>query len=151
MKRIMLYVLISSWFTTFNYAASIQKPTENSHGATQLLQSIQRDLHDPHYRQDILPNNFSYLTQLLEYGSHTNQTREFAQESFGLFSKILKGAEYVNSYAFSSFIERLPALLKHYFAGYQLESANQLIIENDLDMLERLQRTVTSIVYSKFS
>lgn len=151
MQRILLYALISAWFTPFAYARTPEKTRDNQENAVQLLQSIQRDLQDPRYRQDILPNNFSYLIQLLEYGEQTKQTREFAQESFSLFSKVLKGSEYVNSYAFSSFIERLPTMLKHYFAGYQLESANQLIVENDLDMLERLQQTVTSIVYSKFT
>ena len=162
MKRILLYALISTWFISFNYAHTGQKPptnqanpapqvAQNQGSAAQLLQSIQQDLQSPRYRQDILPNNFSYLIQLLEYGEQTKQTREFAQESLSLFSKVLKGSEYVNSYAFSSFVERLPAMLKHYFAGYQLESANQLIVENDLDMLERLQQTVTSIVYSKFT
>ncbi len=151
MKRILLYALISTWFTTFNYALTPEKPAASQNSAAKLLQSIQQDLRSPKYRQDILPNNFSYLMQLLEYGEQTKQTREFAQESFSLFSKVLKGSEYVNSYAFSSFVERLPAMLKHYFAGYQLESANHLIVENDLDMLERLQQTVTSIVYSKFT
>ena len=151
MKRLLLYALISAWFTTFIYARTPEKPSTNQDSAAQLLQSIQRDLRDPKYRQDILPNNFSYLMQLLEYGEQTKQSREFAQESLSLFSKVLKGSEYVNSYAFGSFIERMPSMLKHYFAGYQLESANQLIVENDLDMLERLQRTVTSIVYSKFT
>lgn len=151
MKRILLYALISTWFTTFNYALTPEKPAANQDSAAKLLQSIQQDLRNPKYRQNILPNNFSYLMQLLEYGEQTKQTREFAQESFSLFSKVLKGSEYVNSYAFSSFVGRLPAMLKHYFAGYQLESANHLIVENDLDMLERLQQTVTSIVYSKFT
>jgi len=146
-----MYALIGVWFTTFNYMISAEKPVANQDGATKLLQSIQRDLQDSRYRQDVFPNNFSYLTQLLEHGARTKQPREFAQESFSLFSKVLKGSEYVNSYTFDSFVERLPALLKHYFVGYQLESANQLIVENDLDMLERLQQTVTSIVYNKFT
>lgn len=149
MQRIFGYTLMSMWFTTL-MSNPINENNEITHAA-QLLQSIQRDLQDPKYRQDILPNNFSYLMQLLQYGAQTKQTREFAQESFSLFSKVLKGSEYVNSYAFNSFIKRLPGLLKHYFAGPQLESANQLIIEHDLTLLERLQQTVTSIVYNKFT
>ncbi len=132
----------------------------NARADTNLFQSIQRDLHDLKYQQDILPNNFSYLVQLLErtksdqklhHATEPNQAIEYAQNVVSLFSKLLKGSEYVNSYVFSSLIEQIPGLLKQHFTGYQLESATKLILANDLDMLERLQRTVTSIVYNKFA
>ena len=151
MKFILRSVLIIVWFSTFAHARKQEKPGNDPLNASQLLQSIQRDFQDPRYRQDILPNNFSYLVQLLDYGAHTKQTREFGQDTFGLFSKVLKGSEYLNSYVFNSFLEQLPGLLKHYFTGYQLESTSQLILVNDLDMLERLQKTVTTIVYTKFT
>lgn len=151
MKSILRYTLISIWFATFSYAEQKENQKANQIQASQLLQSIQRDLKDPRYRQDILPNNFSYLIQLFTYGTQTKQTREFALDTFGLFSKVLKGSEYLNSYVFNSFLEQMPNLLKHYFVGYQLESASQLILANDLDMLERLQQTITSIVYTKFT
>ena len=124
---------------------------EEAFNPTFLLHSIEKDLQDPKYRQDILPSNFSYPIQLLDHGKRTNQSSEFAQDIFSLFSKLIKGAEYVNCYALSSFIEKIPDLTKHYFNGYQLESAQHLILANDLDMLERLQKAVTSIVYTKFA
>ncbi len=108
-------------------------------------------MQDPKYRQDILPNNFSYFVQLLDYGVKTNQNRDYAQNVISLFSKLLKGSEYTNSYVFSGLIEQLPGLLKPYFMGFKFESGSQLILANDLDMLERLQRMVTSIVYTKFA
>ncbi len=151
MKSVRRYALISMWFTMICYAQTPENPKSDTIHASQLLQSIQRDLQDPRYRQDILPNNFSYLTQLLTYGAQTQQPREFAQDTFSLFSKVLKGSEYLNSYVFNSFLKQLPELLKHYFAGYQLESTSQLILVSDLDMLERLQKTVTTIVYTKFT
>lgn len=117
--------------------------------ATQLLTSIQRDLQDPRYR-DILPNNFSYLVQLLDYGKKSDQNREFAHNVISLFSKLLKGSEYVNSYVFSNLIEQIPGLLKHHFSTYQLEGSH-MVLASDLDMLERLEQTVSSIVYNKFA
>lgn len=123
-----------------------QQPVSN-----QLLETISIDLADPNYRQHILPNNFSYLMQLLEYGSKTGQSREYAQNVISLFSKLLKGSEYANSYKFSELLNQFPDHLKHYFSGYKLESQSQLILANDLDMLERLEQTVTSIVYNKFA
>lgn len=156
MKRILCQAILSAWCLGLCAAPS---PHTQEQGASEkqlfspshLLRSIQNDLQDPIYRQDILPNNFSYVIQLLTYGTKANQDREFAKNVLSLFSKLLKGSEYVNSYVFSRFIEQMPELLKDYFMGYKLESASQLILANDLDMLERLQRTVTSIVFTKFS
>lgn len=179
MKRILLRAMVSIWFwglcfakapetsgpvkgtSTTNTIAPIaktiihdttdtlkqQSPLSSFH----LLHSIHRDLQDPKYRQDILPNNFSYMVQLLDYGVKTDQDREYAGNVLRLFSNLLKGSEYVNSYVFSALIEQIPSLLKPYFMGFKFESGSQLILANDLDMLERLQRMVTSIVYTKFA
>jgi hypothetical protein len=156
MKRMLLVTIINLWFTGLSFSSSkeeiiiphkeISTPTANH-----LLLTMQKDLQDPRYRQDILPCNFSYPTQLLDYGIKSNQSPQFAYNVFSLFSKLLKGSEYVNAYSFSGFIAQMPDLLKSYFAGYNPESSNQLILANDLDMLERLQRSVSSIVYTKFS
>lgn len=126
-----------------------QPRTPEQKSAAQLLNSIQRDLQDPRYR-DILPNNFSYLVQLLDYGKHSEQNREYAHNVISLFSKLLKGSEYVNSYVFSGLIEQIPGLLKHHFSTYQLEGSH-IVLANDLDMLERLEQTISSIVYNKFA
>lgn len=155
MKRILLGTLLSIWFIGFCVATpSSDAPKASTSPASSkpgLFVSLQRDFHDPRYRQDILPNNFAHLLQLLDYGNKTKQDREYAQSVLSLFSKLLKGAEYVNSYAFASLLEQMPGLLKNHFTGYTLESASQLILANDLDMIERLQKTVTTIVYTKFA
>lgn len=155
MKRILFVILIGMLGMGLGNAIAKNQPphSHQQHQASSagLLRSIQRDLQDPKYRQDILSNNFSYLIQLLDHGIKTNQDLEYAKRVISLFSKLLKGTEYVNSYAFADLIEQMPGLLKQYFVGYKLESSSQLILANDLDMLERLQRTVTSIVYTKFA
>jgi hypothetical protein len=129
-------------------AAPVQKAVEPT-SPSALLRSIQHDLQDSSYRE-ILPSNFSYLIQLLEHGKRNQQSRDYAQNVISLFSKLLKGCEYVNSYSFNSLIDQMPGLVKHHFAGYQLDGM-QLVLAQDLDMLERLEQAVTSIVYTKFS
>lgn len=138
-------VAVPESIATVAVAAPAVEPTN----AAKLLKSIERDLQDPSYR-DILPNNFSYLIQLLDYGKKSEQSREYTQNVLGLFSKLLKGCDYVNSYSFNSLIGQMPDLLKHHFTVYQLDGM-QLVLAQDLDMLERLEQAVTSIVYTKFS
>ncbi len=116
-----------------------------------LLHTIQKELQSPQYRQEILPHNFSYLTQLLKYGSTTKQTSEYAQQVISLFSKLLKGSEYVSSYAFADLIKEIPTLLNPYLSAFQLESSGSLLLASDLDMLERLQKTVSHLVFNKFT
>ena len=130
-------------------ADPVEQPTQTTPAS--LLQSIQRELKDPNYRKDILPNNFSYLIQLLEYGSKTNQPRDYTQNVLSLFSKLLKGAEYVNSYVFSSLVEQLPRLLKNNFMFYQPGSPTEQLALNDIDVLDRLQQSVTTFMYGKFT
>ncbi len=98
-----------------------------------------------------MPHNFSYLTQLLKYGATTKQTSEYAQQVISLFSKLLKGSEYVNSYVFADLVKEMPNLLNHYFGVFQLESSGTLLLAGDLDMLERLQKTVSHLVFNKFT
>ncbi len=140
---------IKSELKTVDNKIDIEKPTTIS--PAKLLESIQQELRDPNYRQDILPNNFSYPIQLLQYGNRTNQPREYAQNVLSLFSKLLKGAEYVNSYVFCSFIEQLPGLIKNHFMYFKPGSPTEQLALNDLDILDRLQQTVTSMMYGKFT
>ncbi len=134
-------------------ASIVQPQTQKggTHTSAHLLTSIQRELHNLHYQRDILPHNFSYLRQLLRFGEQTQQTNEYAQNSFRLFSKVLKGSDYVDSYAFCDLVKDMPDLVKCYFNGYKTESASRLILSSDLDMLDRLERTVSHIVFNKFT
>ncbi len=116
-----------------------------------ILATIQKELQDPQYQSDILPHNFSYPRQLLRFGAQTKKSPEYAQQVLSLFSKLLKGSEYVNSYVYSDFIRELPDLLKPYLCGYQVESSGALLLANDMDMFDRLQKTVSHLVFNKFS
>ncbi len=133
-------------------AASVHDSKQDPvHDTATLFASIQKELRDQKYRQEILPNNFSYLLQLLQHGSNTKLEREFAVSVISLFSKLLKGAEYVNAYSFSSLIEQLPSLTKNYFAPPSIDSALQNPVFTNLDMFDRIEKSVTDIIYHKFT
>lgn len=159
MKRVLFSIVISICFigpiqakpvvAKKREADVIEQPAQTTPAS--LLNSIQRELKDPNYRRDILPNNFSYLIQLLEYGHKTDQPRDYTQNVFSLFSKLLKGSEYVNSYVFGSLVEQLPHLLKKNFMYYKPGSPTEQLALNDLDILDRLQHTVATCMYGKFS
>lgn len=155
MKRMLLSISLCICFIVPLEAKSkkkadpVEQPTQTS--PADLLNSIQRELKDPNYRQEILPNNFSYLIQLLEYGNKTNQSRDYVQNVLSLFSKLIKGSEYINSYVFGSLVEQLPGLLKNNFMYYQPGSPVEKLALNDLDVLDRLQQTVTTFMYGKFT
>jgi hypothetical protein len=154
MKRVLFSMMICICFISQVEAKKKQAdPTEQPTQMTpaSLLQSIQRELKDPNYRRDILPSNFSYLIQLLEYGYKTDQSRDYTQNVLSLFSKLLKGCEYVNSYVFGSLVEQFPRLLKKNFMYYKAGSPTEQLALNDLDMLARLQKTVTTCMYGKFT
>src|SRR3989304_8929791 len=106
MKRMHISLFVSICFINLLQARSASgdarlskvEPVEQRADITpaNLLSSIQEELKDPRYRQDILPNNFSYLIQLLRYGNQAGQPRDYYQNVLSLFSKLLKGSEYVN-------------------------------------------------------
>jgi|GEM_PF-1501577 hypothetical protein len=139
--------------TKESFDTAIASPTRetDTQKTPHLLATIQRDLQSSEYRQDILPNNFGYLSQLLQHGTNTKQTPEYAQNVLSLFSKLLKGSEYVNSYVFSNLVAGMPDMLKFYLNSYQLESAGTLLLSGDLDMLERMERTISHLVFNKFT
>lgn len=158
MKSMRYAIVAGMWFiaASGNEAQNPQPITRRAEKKSDtnpatLLSSIQKELRDPKYRQETLPNNFSYLLQLLEHGVKTNQPHDYAQNVFRLFGKLLKGAEYVNSYVFSTLMQQLPALLKHHFAVAKLDSTLTHLPLHDMDVLDRLEHSVTSIVYTKFT
>jgi hypothetical protein len=130
----------------------VEPKKETLNNPASLFESIQKELRDQNYRKEILPNNFSYLLQLLQHGSKTKLDRDFAVSVISLFSKLLKGAEYVNAYNFGSLIDQLPNLTKHYFTPNGIDN---LALQNnalqDLDMFDRLEKSVSSIIYNKFT
>ncbi len=127
--------------------AALQKHTSPQ----TLLQSIEPELKKPEYRQEVLPNNFSYFIQLLEYGKKTKQSRMYAQSIFRLFGNMLKGSQYVNAYVFSDLLGQIPELIKDNFMLYKLQPFLSYNALNDLELLDRFQQAVVNMMYTKFT
>ena len=117
-----------------------------------LFCTIQQELKRPAYRQEILPNDFSYLVQLLTHAKKTEQPRACAQSMISLFSNLLKGSQYVNAYALSRTLDQLPDLLKEYFVIPHNKFASFGVhgITHDLDLLDRFQQVTSQMMCNQF-
>lgn len=122
-----------------------------------LLSSIADEIKKPEYLQDILPNNFSYLTQLLKYnpvkdyaGAKDKRSRAYPRSVLRMFGNMLKGAPCVNAYAFRDLLSEFPALLKNDFILYK-KIALQHKTSLDLDLFDRAQETISTLMYQRFN
>ncbi len=123
--------------------------TANSAG--HLLRLLENEFKKPEYIQDILPNDFSHLIQLLEHGHKTNKPIAYVNTILNPFANMLKGAEYVNAHALVTLLKLLPDLLHHYFIPQQ---ARKVLTDTTLlagEMYERFSQTTNSMMYTKFA
>lgn len=119
--------------------------------ATQALQALQGELKNPRYVKDILPNDFSYFKQLLEYSKSTDQSRTFNRSVFKLFTNLIKGTRYINAYAMSDLLETMPQLLQKSFVMYKTERILRNVTVYELDSYDRFKRSVSSLLISSFN
>ena len=113
--------------------------------------SLQQELRSPHYKKEILPNDFSHLSHLITFGTQNNQPPAYVRSVVKMFSNMLKSAHYVNAYAFSQLIEDLPGLLNPYFS-FPLSTryiTNSALY--DASFSDRFTATVHNALYAKFS
>lgn len=117
---------------------------------TFISEGIFKDLSKPEYARDILPNDFSHLTTLLDHCKKANKSRAYVERIFRVFGRLLKGAHYVNAYAFSDMLEQLPNLLEHYFTVYTSRAyAGDSKLLN-LEPIDRFKEVVNRTLYSRF-
>ena len=68
-----------------------------------------------------------------------------------LFTNLLKGTQWVNAYAFSDFLEKLPDLIKDHFVLYR----SNMILRNpalaDAAMIDRFNASVSATLYTNFN
>ena len=132
-------------------ANSFQEKDSALQNQDHLIIALQKELRTPEYRREILPNDFSYFTQLITFGTSTNQPPAYLRSIVKLFSNMLKSSHYVNAVAFSDMLETLPAELSPYFS---LPASRQYITNSalyDATFVDRFKTTVHTILYSKFS
>jgi len=116
-----------------------------------LITTLQEELKKPEYRKNILPHDFSYLVDLLHHGRDSGQPRDYIRSVFKLFGNLLKGAEYVNPYAFSSLLDELPHHLRTYFTAQKARAYLKNTALYDANMFDRFKETVNNMLYIKFS
>lgn len=116
-----------------------------------LIISLQKELRTPQYTREILPNDFSHLSELINFGAAGNQPPAYLRSIIKLFSNMLKRSYYVNASAFSQMLETLPKDLTPYFS---LPASREYIANSalyDATFVDRFKATVQSVLYSKFS
>lgn len=113
--------------------------------------SLQQELRTPQYRKEILPNDFSYLSQLISLGTTNNQPPAYLRSVVKMFSNMLKSSHYVNASAFSALLADLPGVIHPYFS---LPSAARYVTNSalyDASFTDRFAATVHNALYVKFS
>lgn len=149
MKSLTKYALILLVLPTVIIGAA-QKEQANIL-ASQALQALQDELKNPRYVKEILPNDFSYLKQLLEYNKQTDQPRTFTRSVFKLFTNLVKGVRYINAYAFSDLLEHMPTLLQKSFVMYRTENLLRNVTIYELDACDRFKKSVSTLLISSFN
>lgn len=144
---LIIYTLSSHSINAHSFQAKDTMLQSQDH----LIISLQKELRTPEYRKEILPNDFSYLSVLVTFGTSTNQPPAYLRSIIKLFSNMLKGSHYVNAAAFSHMLETLPGELVPYFS---FPAAHEYINNSalyDATFVDRFKSTVQTVLYSKFS
>lgn len=115
-----------------------------------ISENIFKDLSKPEYAREILPNDFSNLTTLLEHCKKANKSRAYVERIFRVFSRLLKGAQYVNAYAFSEMLEKLPDLLEQHFTIYHARAYAGDTNLLKFEPIDRFKEVVNRTLYSRF-
>jgi len=98
-----------------------------------------KNVYDKHeYTQEILPNEFSHLLQLLEHGIKTGKKRTYSKSVLRLFMSAEKRVPYISAYAYDDMLKKLPSLL--------LPNVNSFVKPE-----KELSRTVYDLLYSSIS
>lgn len=149
--RLCLFLYICTSLIIHTTQAAHYQPKNSKADMAQLFSIVRTELKKPEYAQDVLPNDFSYLNQLLRYGHDMHNRQEYARSVFGIFSKVMGASQYVNAYAFSHLLNELPQVLKPYFVNYKSRGAHRSAIGLDGDMFDRFKESVTNTLYVQFS
>ena len=132
-------------------AHSFQAKHMSPDNQNDFILSLQQELRTPQYKKEVLPNDFSYLSHLITFGTTNNQPPAYLRSVIKMFSNMLKSAHYVNAYALSELLEELPTIVESYFAF----PVSRRYISNpalyDASFADRFAATVHTALYAKFS
>ena len=101
--------------TTIDHTQALRTPINLS--ASGIDAFLRTTFNNPIYISDILPHDFSHFIQLLQHSkSMTQHRRAYIKSVIKLFGNKIKGAQYINAYAFSLMLDQLPDLFEEYFS-----------------------------------
>jgi hypothetical protein len=147
-RNIYYFASIYFFLLPFLVCAAQQKQEEVP---VSLLFSIERDLSNPFYVENILPYNLSYVQLLLNQGNLTDQDCAYAQSTLRLFSNLFKKTPCINAYSFGMLVEQLPDLLKKHVSLKKTDSLLQKSYLLDIEMYDRFQAAVNEMLFSSLS
>ncbi len=100
---------------TIDHTQALRAPINLS--ASGIDAFLRTTFNNPLYISDILPHDFSHFIQLLQHSkSMTQHRRAYIKSVIKLFGNKIKGAQYINAYAFSLMLDQLPDLLQEHFS-----------------------------------
>jgi hypothetical protein len=111
---------------------------------------IFKDLGKADYSTEVLPHNFSHLVTLLDYGKKNQKNTAYAERVMRVFTRLVKGAEYINGHIFADMLVKLPSLLTDYCIPNQTRT---LLGDNavlDMEMFDRFKESVNTVLYNRF-
>lgn len=147
-----IFVIVScTLFIHSINAHSFQAKHKSSPNQDNYLSCLHKELKDPQYRKEILPNDFSYLTDLIALGNKNNHPSPYFRSVIKLFSNMLKSSDYVNVNAFSALLEKLPTLLRPSFTFNPTRSYITTQALYDADMFDRFRASINNVLYVQFS
>lgn len=88
---------------------------------------------------EYLPNNFTHVVQFIKYGLDTDQSFSFYLSVLKLFHQKLKGAPYINAYAFSQMLDELSSPLE------------ALLHEEPVNLFALFKNKLRQIFFSSFA
>ncbi|HSC25544.1 MAG TPA: hypothetical protein VLB80_05015 [Candidatus Babeliales bacterium] len=151
MHRFITFTIFCTLFIHNTNILAFQAKDISLHSKDSLIISLQKELRTPYYKKEILPNDFSHLSDLIAFGISTHQTSEYVRSLVKLFSNMLKSSHYVNASAFSYLLETLPRQLTPYF---EFSLSREYITNSalyDATFVDRFNATIYRVLYSTFS
>src|SRR5579863_9880606 len=100
-RLIALFIIHALSIHSIN-ADSFQEKHMSADNQDNIVVTLQQQLRMPHYKKEVLPNDFSNLSELITFGTRNNQPPAYLRSVVKMFSNMLKSAHYVNAYAFSA-------------------------------------------------
>lgn len=151
MIHYVLTLFILSTLSSHSINADSFQEKDNARNQDNLIISLQKELRTPEYQKEILPNDFSHLSELISFGASTNQPPVYLRSIIKLFSNMLKSSRYVNASAFSNLLNSFALELTPYFT---MPISRRYIADAalyDATFVDRFKESVNAMLYAQFS